>query len=883
MRTEVATYRLQLYNGFTLDDAAAIADYLAQLGISHLYSSPVLQAGKGSTHGYDVLDHGRVSEELGGEAAFERLAAALRTHDLGLLLDIVPNHMAIGEKDNVWWWDVLENGQSSRYAPYFDVEWMPPESKLHHVVMLPVLGDHYGRILDAGLIHIERHGGAFTIHYEKHVFPIAPRSLQFILTRATSGAATEDLAFFADTLEQLPSSWSIDWVSLRRRHRDKGILTKLLTRLLQENAGAAAAVDHTIDTINRDHALLHELLERQNYRLAFWRTARQDLGYRRFFDINTLIGLRTEHEQVFADIHELLFQWLGSNTEVDGVRVDHPDGLLDPEQYLTRLRERVPSGWIVVEKILMPDEHMRASWPVSGTTGYDFINQVMGLFIDPDSEETLTRFYGDFTGETRTFPDILREKKLQILRQVLGSDLNLLTSMLSNICERHPHHRDYTRQELHEALRELMVDFPVYRTYVRPRVGHVSEEDARVIAQVFQCVMTRRPNLGSDLLGFIRDILLLKIPGDLESDFVARFQQVTAPVMAKSAEDTAFYCYHRFIALNEVGGDPGRYGITVDQFHTWCQDMQRHWPNTMLATSTHDTKRSEDVRARLAVLSEMPARWIETVSAWSANHTRCWGAHTPDHNFEYFLYQTLVGAWPLEEARAWPYFEKAMREAKVHTSWTDSQKDYEESIRSFVRSLYENEEFIQELDCFVEALDTFGQQNSLAQTLIKLTAPGIPDFYQGAELWNFSLVDPDNRRPVDYDVRRWWLRELSELSPEAIWQRRKEGLPKLWLIQQGLRIRRERPQAFGHTGSYVPLYARGEQSTSVVSFMRGGEVIAIAPRLRLHAQGGWPHTVIDLPPGQWRQELDGRVFDSGACRLDEVLRAFPVGLLCKVG
>ena len=372
---------------------------------------------------------------------------------------------------------------------------------------------------------------------------------------------------------------------------------------------------------------LHELLERQNYRLAFWRTAEQDLGYRRFFDINTLIGLRTEHEQVFADIHELVFRWLGSNAKVDGVRVDHPDGLLDPEQYLTRLRERVPSGWIVVEKILMPNEHMRASWPVSGTTGYDFINQVMGLFIDPDSEETLTRFYGDFTGETRNFPEILREKKLQILQQVLGSDLNLLASMLSNICERHPHHRDYTRQELHEALRELMVDFPVYRTYVRPRVGHVSEEDERVVAQVFQCVMTRRPNLGSDLLGFIRDILLLKIPGDLESDFVARFQQVTAPVMAKSAEDTAFYCYHRFIALNEVGGDPGRYGITVDQFHTWCQDMQRHWPNTMLATSTHDTKRSEDVRARLVILSEMPARWIETVSAWSTSHKHCWGAH----------------------------------------------------------------------------------------------------------------------------------------------------------------------------------------------------------------------------------------------------------------
>ena len=882
MRTEIATYRLQMCCGFTLDDAAAIAGYLAQLGISHLYSSPVLQAVKGSTHGYDVLDHSRVNGELGGEAAFERLSNALRKHELGLLLDIVPNHMAIGGKDNRWWWDVLGNGQSSRYAPYFDVEWMPPESKLHHMVMLPVLGDHYGRILDAGEIHIERHGGAFTVHYHDHVFPIAPRSLPFILTRASSGTASEVLAFFSDALEHLPSSWSTDWASLQRRHRDKGVLDKLLTRFLQEEPAVAAAIDRTIEDINGDHQTLHDLLERQNYRLAFWRTATQDLGYRRFFDITSLIGLRTEHEQVFADIHDLVFRWLGSNGPVDGVRVDHPDGLLDPEQYLTRLRDRVPSGWIVVEKILMPDEQLRASWPVSGTTGYDFMNQVLGLFIDRSSEEPLTRFYGDFTGETRSFPEILREKKLQILRQVLGSDLKILTFMLLNICERHPHHRDYTRQDLHDALQELMVDFPVYRTYVRPRDGHVSEDDERVVLRALQSVGTRRTDLGDDLLRFIRDILLLKVTGDLESDFVTRFQQVTGPVMAKGAEDTAFYCYHRLIALNEVGGDPGRYGVTVDQFHAWCQDMQRHWPKTMLATSTHDTKRSEDVRARLAILSEMPTQWMETVSAWSKCHIRYWGTSTPDHNFEYLLYQTLVGAWPLEQERALAYCEKAVREAKTHTSWTDPQKDYEDSIRAFVRRLYEDKEFLQELDRLVDGLEPYGHQTSLAQTLIKLTAPGIPDFYQGTELWNFSLVDPDNRRPVNYDVRQRLLHELSGLSPEAICQRRQEGLPKLWIIRQGLRVRRERPQAFGPQGHYSPLYARGEKSAHVVSFMRGGEVIAIAPRLFLNLKDGWHQTVIDLPEGRWRQEFDGRIFDGGICRLHDVLSVFPVALLCKV-
>jgi len=883
VRAEIATYRLQMCGSFTLDDATAIAEYLAQLGISHLYSSPVLQAVKGSTHGYDVLDHSHVNRELGGEEAFERLSGALRKHNLGLLLDIVPNHMAIGGKDNLWWWDVLENGQSSKYAPYFDVEWMPPESKLHHQVILPVLGDHYGRILDAGEINIERHGGAFTVHYQDHVFPIAPRSLQLILTRAASAAASEDLAFFADILEQLHSSWATDWASLRRRHRDKGILGLLVTRFLRENPVAAAALDRTIEDINRDHQALHDLLERQNYRLAFWRTARQDMGYRRFFDINTLIGLRIEDEQVFADVHDLVFRWLRSDGPVAGVRVDHPDGLLDPEQYLIRLRDRVPSGWIVVEKILMPGEQLRASWPVSGTTGYDFLNQIMGLFIDGDSEEPLTRFYGDFTGETRNFSDILREKKLYILRQMLGSDLNHLTSMLLDICERHPRHRDYTRQDLHDALRELMVDFPVYRTYVRPRIGQVTEDDERVVTHAIQLVKTRRVDLGSDLLGFIGDILLLKVTGDLESDFVTRFQQATGPVMAKGAEDTAFYCYHRFIALNEVGGDPGRYGVTVEQFHAWCENMQRHWPKTMLATSTHDTKRSEDVRARLVTLSEMPARWKDTVSVWSKRHIRYWGTQTPDHNFEYFWYQTLVGTWPFEQERALAYCEKAVREAKTHTSWTDPHTDYEDSVRSFVRSLYEDDDFLTELGHLVDDLETYGQQTSLAQTLIKLTAPGIPDLYQGTELWNFSVVDPDNRRPVDYDVRRRLLHELPGLSLEDIWQRRQEGLPKLLIIRQALRLRHERPHAFGPQGQYSPLYARGEKSSHVVSFMRGGEVIAIAPRLFMNLKEGWDQTVIDLPEGRWRHEFDGRVFDGGICRLQEVLRTFPVGLLCKIG
>ncbi|MBK9307932.1 MAG: malto-oligosyltrehalose synthase [Nitrospira sp.] len=881
MPDPLATYRLQMHAGFTLNDATAIVPYLRELGVSHCYSSPILQAAKGSTHGYDVLDHTRVNHELGGEEAFKRFNQELRTHQLGLLLDIVPNHMAIGGRESVWWWDVLENGQASRYAPYFDVEWQPPESKLHHMVMVPILSDHYGRVLDTGEIHVARHGGSFTIQYHDHVLPLAPRSIEFILKQAADVAASDMTAFFADALEQLPSSRTTDWVSLRRRHRDKGILLDLLARFLREDEAAASSVDRCIERLNQDTSALHELLERQNYRLAFWRTSSQDLGYRRFFDINTLVGLRTEDERVFADIHQRLFDWLAPDGPVDGVRVDHPDGLQDPQQYLERLQARVSSGWIVVEKILIDEEQLPESWPVSGTTGYDFMNLVLGLFMDPSSEESLTRFYGEFSGETRTFAEVLREKKDHVLRHVLGSDLNILTSMLWEICEQHTHHRDYTRHELHEAIREYLVEFPVYRAYVRPQTGEVSEHDQRVVTRAFANVSARRTDLGQDLLLFIRDLLLLIITGEREGDFVTRFQQITGPVMAKGAEDTAFYCYHRFIALNEVGGNPGRFGTTIDQFHQWCEHRHWYWPKTMLGTSTHDTKRSEDVRARLAALTEIPARWITQITQWSQQTAKHWGAYSPDRNFEYFFFQTLVGAWPLEKERALAYAEKIIREAKLHTSWTAPQKEYEQAIRTYVTRLYEDPQFIDDLTQFAAGLEPQGQVTSLSQTLLKLTAPGIPDLYQGTELWSYSLVDPDNRRPVDYGLRKTLLRDLEKLSADEIWQRRKEGLPKLWLIRQGLRLRRNRPKPFGPHGDYLPLYAEGEKGAHVVSFLRGGEVVAIAPRLFSHLGDAWEDTTISLPEGRWHHELDGRHFDGGRCWLRELLSSFPVALLSK--
>ncbi|MGQ0810082.1 MAG: malto-oligosyltrehalose synthase [Nitrospiraceae bacterium] len=880
MPIALATYRLQLHRGFTLDDAAGIADYLVKLGVSHVYSSPILQSVAGSTHGYDVVDHHRVNTELGGEEGLYRLSKVLQAQGLGLMLDIVPNHMAITGRENVWWWDVLEDGPASRYAFYFDVEWGSPEKKLHNVVLLPVLGDHYGRVLDAREIKLVREGAAFMVRYHDHAFPVSPRSLDQLVARAGERCDSDELAFIADALSRLPSSWETDSLRLKRRHRDKRILRDLFAQYLDEHPDCVAALDSMTDEINGNPDALHALLERQNYRLTFWRTARQDTGYRRFFDITTLIGLRAEDEQVLADTHELVWRWIGEGI-VDSIRVDHPDGLRDPHEYFQRLRERVPGGWIVAEKIVTSRECLPGTWPIAGTTGYDFLNQVGGLFIDPVGEGPFTQLYRELTGESGDFSEVVRDKKLQVLRQVLGGDLNLLTSLLADVCEQHRRHRDYTRQELYEALREVLADFSVYRTYVRPATGQVGEADRRYVTLAIREAQRHRPDLDPFLFGFIGEILLLEASGPVEEEFVSRFQQVTGPVMAKGAEDTAFYCYNRLLSLNEVGGDPARFGVEVKDFHAWCDEIQRHWPRTLLATSTHDTKRSEDVRSRISLLSEIPYEWAETVHQWFLRNMPHWNGRPPDRNLEYFLYQSLVGAWPLELDRAWKYLEKSMREAKQHTSWIDPHPTYEETVRTFLHRLYDDQSFLAEMGTLVERLLEPGYINSLAQTLIKLTAPGIPDFYQGMELWNFSLVDPDNRRPVDYDLRRRLLRDMERLSPEEIWRRRAEGLPKLWIIRQALRVRHEHPEQFGPRGGYRPLSAQGAKCDHVIAFMRGHAVITITPRLVLGLKGQWADTILQLPSGMWRNELDGRQM-SGRCALQELLGTLPLGLLVRM-
>ena len=810
-RDPLSTYRIQLNSQFGFDDAAGIIPYLEELGIDYLYCSPLLQAAPGSTHGYDVVDHSKVSRELGGERAYDRMCAALERAKMSQMLDIVPNHMAI-HRENPWWWDVLENGPSSAYADFFDVDWEPPERRIHNTVLMPVLEDQYGILLEAGKLKVVREGGAFEVRNGDKVFPVAPRSLRLILAPAAQNSGSDALAFLADGFDALPSPASTDLTSITRRHRDKKLLAEMLAKLLNEDATAANAVDQVLEQLNANPDLLHEFLEQQNYRVAYWRMAARDLGYRRFFDINSLVGLRIENERVFYATHKLVMRWVAEG-RLQGLRVDHPDGLRDPLEYFQRLRAACPDTWIVAEKILLGSESLRQSWPIEGTTGYDFLNIAGRLFVDPAGAQPLTEFYREFTGESADYAALVRARKQFAMRDTLGSEINTLTAMMLDLCEADRLHRDYTRHEAHEVIRATMACLPIYRTYVRES-GEVAPEDECQISSAVEAAKAYRSDLDARLFDFLRDILSLRTGGKMGAELALRFQQISAAVMAKGVEDTAFYSFNRMLALNEVGGDPDCFAVAPAEFIAWCRKMHRHWPRTMLATSTHDTKRSEDVRARLFLLSEEPQQWSRAVSQWAAINERHRTGEMPDRNFEYHLYQSMVGAWPIEKSRLIAYAEKAAREAKVHTSWTDPAPAYEDAVRKFIEGIYDDSAFIGALDEFVASLIHPGRINSLAQTLLKITAPGVPDFYQGTELWNLALVDPDNRRPQDFDLRRRMLADLRNATPEQVMKRFDEGMPKLWLIRQGLALRKQHPEWFGPQAGIEPLEVRGAATRS---------------------------------------------------------------------
>ena len=879
-RIPSSTYRLQLHAGFNFDDAAHVAEYLHALGISHVYCSPSLQAVRGSTHGYDVVDPERLNEELGGEEGYKRLS--LRLHELGLgqVMDIVPNHMALGQQ-NRYWWDVIENGPSSRYAGWFDIEWHSIEAKLENKILIPVLAEQYGRELSSGKFKVEYTGERFQLRYFDNLYPVAPRSLTGLLSRAAEYAHSDTLHFIAGSFSRLPAPESSDRGVASARHRDKMVLYAMLKRLCEEQPEVGAAIYRGVDDLNHDVNALDDVLNQQSYRLAHWRTADQELGYRRFFDVNTLIGLRMEREHVFEATHARILNWLESGV-LDGVRVDHPDGLREPQQYFERLRRYAPEAWIIAEKILEPGELLRESWPIEGTSGYDFMNICNRMLVHNEGLVDLTKTYQEFTREPVDFTEIARQKKQLVEHDALGSDINRLASLFVQICERNRDRRDYTRAEIRRALREVGSCLPVYRTYVVAEREHILDEDRDHIEKAAGQAKVLRQDLDPGLFDFIADVLTLRVKGAPESEFVMRFQQFTSTVMAKGVEDTAFYCFNRMIGLNEVGNDPGLGGLTVEDVHIYYTNMQATHPSTMTTLSTHDTKRADDVRARLATLTEVPGRWRTALLRWSRMNRNFRSGKYPDPNTECFLYQTLIGAWPIDKERLAAYMEKATREAKQQTTWTQANRDFEDALRRFIEQILESTQFVAELEAFVGRILRAARVNSLAQTLVKYTAPGVPDTYQGSELWDLSLVDPDNRRPVDYEVRRSMLRELQAgMTAEAIVGRMDSGLPKMWVAHKALSLRREHPHWFNAGAGYTPLIAAGPKKEHLVAFLRGENVITVVPRWNLKFGDSWAGAMVDLPAGTWRNGFTGDVVEGGRQRAHSLLHRFPVALLVR--
>jgi (1->4)-alpha-D-glucan 1-alpha-D-glucosylmutase len=829
-----ATYRLQFNRQFTLSHARMLVPYLHDLGISHIYASPLLKASPGSMHGYDICNFQELNPELGTPEDFAELHGELERHQMGLILDVVPNHMGISGPDNRWWRDVLTHGASSQYAGCFDVDWQAADPRLKGKVAMPILGERYHEALARGTIRLAEMEGSLCLKCADQSLPVSDETISELLRRVS---------------ESVPG-------------------------------GGSEAIRAAIDKINSNPKALDEFVQMQNYLLMFWRNGDAVLNYRRFFTISSLAGIRIEEEWVFDQVFALVKRWLNDGW-VDGLRVDHADGLRHPKEFLRRLREIAPKASIVVEKILGPGEPLDPSWPVDGTTGYDFLNNVCGLFIDPQGEKPLSDFYTEFTGDATDYPALVRAKKHMVIHDQLAAETHRLTELLVRISARHWECRDFTRAELGGAWAELATCMPVYRTYAGAARDdtEVSKRDARLIRAAATAARQHRQDLPEELFNFLEELLLLRRRGELEDDFVLRFQQLTGPIMAKAVEDTAFYCYGRFLALNEVGGDPSRFGVSAPAFHQWCQRQQTLWPRSMAATSTHDTKRGSDVRARLALLSEMPQEWITAVRHWSKMNEGKRRQKWPDRKAEYVFYQTLVGAWPLSLDRVLAYMQKAVREAKENTDWCQPVPEYEEALQDFITGAFGDPEFMADLGEFASRLLDPGWINSLAQTLVKLTAPGVPDIYQGAELWDLSLADPDNRRSVDFALRKRLLTEAKTLSAEEVWRRRATGMPNLWLIWKVLNARRCHPDLFGRSGRYEPLPVQGEKAPHVLAFARGEGAVTVVPRLAAGINGAWADTAVEIPAGHWRNALTDEPIANG--RMTELVPHFPVALLLR--
>ena len=970
-RAPISTYRVQMHSKFTFSDAQRILPYLKKLGIGDLYSSPIFEARPGSQHGYDVTRHDRLNPELGGEEGFNALSTALREKEMGLLLDIVPNHMGVGN-DSLWWQDVLLNGRSSEYASFFDIDWEPLKADMRGKLLLPILGKQYGEELESKKIQLVFENGRALIHYYNHSFPVASRTIPLLFPEEND-AKDGVPEWFRDLLKELAhipphdtedpnlaAQRRAQLAELRPRLRE-ALLSPELQPLLQRAAERVNGIEGKPESFD----LLHALLEVQAYRLAYWRVSSEEINYRRFFDINDLVGLRMEDPAAFAQTHCLVRKLLATQ-QVTGLRIDHCDGMFNPRQYLIRLQllyvasqccgvtaqgEVAANGievdvrnalrgydwtqsqgplYTVVEKILEPREALPREWPVRGTSGYDFLHLVNHVFIQSQNEARFTALYAKILGREVDPSELIYRSKLQVMQTSLSSEVYVLTNLLDHLARNDRRARDFTESILETVIRETIACFAVYRTYIDDR-GQYTERDIAFIAQAIWRAKYRNPEIDASAFEFLQNTLLLGDRNDEKYQarlyFALKFQQLTGPVMAKGVEDTAFYVYTRFLSSNEVGSSIKAFGISTDLFHATNQDRLRSAPDTMLATSTHDTKRSEDVRNRLNVLSEIPTQWSSIVRRWiriNARHKQKLsdGRIAPDANEEYLIYQTIIGAWPWKMEtrndreefleRIKQYCGKALNEAKVNLSWTNPNPAYLEAVNHFLESILipqgrvKETRFVETLKVFLPAVQLFGAVNSLSQLVLKITSPGVPDFYQGTDLWDLSLVDPDNRRPVDYEHRAQALNallELSEREGEAavcaeVLRALPDGRIKLWTMHRALTTRNALHEVFRH-GEYVPLAVETEKQQNAIAFLRregstGNAVLIVVPRFACSLMQSKPHlplgdawgkAALTLPDQTRRNFVNvftGKEMptgENGQLKLRDVFADFPVAIL----
>ncbi len=924
-RIPLSTYRLQFNRSFTFLDAARLIPYLHQLGITDCYSSPYVKAVPGSTHGYDVVDPTILNPEVGTEADYQVFLTALRNHDMGQLLDVVPNHMGIADSANTWWQDVLENGPSSHYATFFDIDWTPVKPELENTVLLPILGDQYGIVLENQEIILHFDDGRFFLRYYEHQLPLDPSTWSIILNfriddlihiLGESSPHVQEYQSIITALSHLPLRTTTDPERIAERYREKEVIRRRLSALLSEQPSIQEFLSENLRLLNGDQASprsfdrLDELVSNQAYRLAYWRVAGEEINYRRFFDINQLAAIRMEQPAVFKEAQQKIFELVSSGS-VTGLRIDHVDGLYDPQGYLTQWQtwaaQQFPATpdshgrvlYLLVEKILGAGERLNPEWPIHGTTGYEFLSLVNQLFVDSSQHRLFEQLYSRFSKQSLNYEDLIYACKKLIMTTSMAGEINALGHELNVLSEQNRRSRDFTLNSLIYAIREIIACFPVYRTYIRPDSQEpLTDRDRAYIRLAVTRAKRRNPAFSDLVFDFIRDVLLVT-PGESFSldwehirPFVMKFQQTTSPVTAKGVEDTAFYQYNRLLSLNEVGSEPQHFGLSLSKFHHYMQERAEQWPWSLSSTSTHDTKRSEDVRGRINVLSEIPIEWRHRLRIWNRlnkkSSQRLDDQQVPNRNEEYLIYQTLLGVWPFgsmsEENRTFflerinTYIIKALREAKATSSWLNPDEVYETAVLQFLHRILSSSDknaFLNDFLPFQKRIAGYGIFNALSQVLIKTFAPGVPDFYQGTELWDFTLVDPDNRQQINFTRYQERLKELQDLKEnlppldliQYLFEHAENGLIKMFVTHTALHYRKQHSSLF-LDGTYHPLNARGVRADNLCGFLRqDSEAVCLVifprfvtqlmpdPSILPIGESVWGQTKISLPEGIGNQSF----------------------------